>query len=203
MNNDKRDIILDHGVPVLVYDPLGEDKLETRALLGKATKQFFSDISLEYHRTAQFLPELPIRNGLLIQNLVNEETYLILASFSEVVEEVKLATVIRSVQCNSSISIKEIRRVADLYGNVTSKEVAVLEDVPVFVESLRTGLEQYDAGMFPNNMYRIYAPSIPSKLLDRIYIRVVDEEIPLKVMHVDRLKFRGVTILDVSTETRV
>lgn len=203
MVNDKRDIILSYGVPVVVYDPIEDEKFETRALLGKATRQFFSDISLEYYRTAQFLPELPVRNGQLIGNLVNGETYLILATFSEVVDDVQLAMIIRSVECNSFISVKELRRIADRDGNITSKEVTVLEGIPVYMEALKVGLEQYDAGMFPNNVYRIYAPNIPSKLLDRVYVRVENEEIPLKVVHVDKLKFRGVTVLDVSTETRM
>ena len=50
----KREIILEEGVPVEIYDAEMNLLDETTALIRRATRQFFSEISLESHPRTVF-----------------------------------------------------------------------------------------------------------------------------------------------------
>lgn len=199
----KREIILSEGVPVDVLDYTGAVLFSTNALVGKATKQFFSEISLEYHRTAQFVPELDIRNGLIVNNKVTNEFYLVMAHLKEVVGSEHIATVTRLVECNARVRISSFGETADDDGNITKTEIVKADNLCVYVEKVRADLKQFKPGLYENVEYNIYAPAISNvSVLDRVVLDMNGVSVPFKIESVDYTTFVGVMILGVCTETR-
>lgn len=202
MIDEKRLIILDEGVPVEVTDVLGST-VTTKALIGKATKQFFTEIAFEYHRVGIFVPELNVTNGCRILNTVTGESYLTLANMEEIIRGQKASTVARMVECNTSINVKTLGETADEFGNITNEDIVKYSDLKAYVEKVRDELKQYDAGLQPEAKYYLYAPAVEINILDKIEMNINGKVLPLKVDAVDYISFPGNVIVTVCTETRV
>lgn len=201
MIETKRGIILEEGVPVSVFDK--EEKLfDTTALIGKATRQFFSEISLESHRQGQFLPQLDIHNGLIIKNKVIDNDYIIVASYPEVINQQKCTTITRMIVCNSKITIGRQTEIADDFGNIKKGFKSVCKDLSVYVETIDSEVKQVDPGKLHEVEYKIFAPNIPLEIEDRLEIDVGGEMRPFKITGYNYLMFKGLTVIDAVTDTR-
>lgn len=198
----KREIILEEGTPVEVKDATGTILHETTALIGKATKNGFPELSIEYHRLGQFVPEIDLSNGAIISNLVVNRAYLVMATFDEVIEAQKCATIARMVECNGEITISSMEETADEFGNVTKTPVSKVENLSVFVEAVRNRLEQKDPGLHASEEYKIYAPVFDVTVLDTVTLAINGRSTKFKVEGVDFASFRGVVIIELRTETR-
>lgn len=201
MIDTKREIILEEGIPVKVYDK--EDLLcETVALVGKATKQFASEVSLESHRQGQFLPEVEIRNGLTIKNEIAGEDYLIIANYTEVIDRQLCATITRMVVCNSKMTVRRMVEEADDRGKITKSFKEIYSNLSVYVEPIDSDIKQLEPGKAPIFIYKVYAPNILLDIEDQILIDVNGVKTPFKLTGYDYLTFPGLTILGIITETR-
>jgi hypothetical protein len=199
---EKRQIILSEGTDVEVFDSTGNLLFQTKALIGKATKQFMSEISLEYHRKAQFIPELDIPNGVTVRNTATGETYLAIANMVETYGGEKLSTILRLVETNATITVTGLAETADEYGNISTSQVTKAQDMPVHIESSNAELRQYQPGLHEKAEYLIYMPAIDIQLLDKVTVNAGGRILKLKVEHVDYLSFVGIAVLSVCTETR-
>lgn len=202
MIEEKRQIILDMGVPVQVKQTDGTLLHETKSLIGKATKQFFSEISLEYHRKGIFVPEVTVSNGVFVDNMVTNETYLVVATMPELIMSEVGSTIARLIECNSKVTIKGISETADQYGNITTEPVTKADLMPVHVEAITAELRQYDPGLHPNVQYRIYSPSIDLDVLDTVSLSVNGKTQKFKVEALDYISFQGIVLIDIASETR-
>lgn len=202
MKDVKRQIILDEGTPVELIDSTGAVVETTKALVGRATKTSQAEISLEAHRQGQFIPEVSVSNGHLVRNIPTDTYYLILASLDEVAQGEKIATITRMVECNSALTLERIEETADDNGNIKKATVTVADNLRVYVESGRAVLEQKMPGLQPDVEYRVYAPLLDVKLLDKISLLINGKSVPFKVDATDYISFEGVVIIDVRTETR-
>ncbi len=198
----KREIILEEGVPVEIYDAEMNLLDETTALIGKATRQFFSEISLESHRQGQFLPELSVVNGLIVKNKVTEEEYIVVANYPEVIEQQKSATITRMIVCNSKLNVSRLVEDADRFGNIKREFKEIYSNLSVYIERIDSIVKQTDPGKVLNVTYKIYAPNIILDIEDQIQIDVGIGMQPLKLMGYDYTTFKGLTIIDAVTETR-
>lgn len=205
MKDAKKAIILQEGVPVEVKDislatPI---VIETKALLGKATKQFFSEISLEYHRKGQFIPELNINNGMIVSNIVTDEHYLIMANYKEFFQNQHISTITRMIECNSVATIEGIQKTADDFGNIRKGTVIKVKDLQVHVEAVSAELIQYNPGLHEEVEYRIYATAINDiNVLDKVILDINGIKKEFKIKSLDFISFRGIVIIGVSSETR-
>lgn len=202
MKDVKRQIILDEGSPVEVIDSTGVVVETTKALLGRANKVSYAEISLEAHRQGQFVPEITVHNGNLVRNAITDTHYLVLASMDEIVQSDKIATICRMLECNSSITLERIEETADENGNIKKSLVLVADELSVYVESGRAVIEQKNMGLLPEVEFRIYAPLIDVKLLDKISLTINGKKSPFKVDALDFVSFEGCVMIDVCTETR-
>lgn len=201
MIETKREIILEEGVPVSVFDK--ENKLfDTTALIGKATRQFFSEISLESHRQGQFLPQLDIHDGLIVKNRVIDSDYIIVASYPEIIDQQKCTTITRMIVCNSKMTVGRLVEYADHRGKITREFKEIYSNLSIYAELLESEVRQMDPGKAPKSRYKIYAPSIELNIEDQIHIDVGGVMMPFKLMGYDYLIFPGLTVLEVVTETR-
>lgn len=198
----KREIILEEGVPVSIFDREMESLGDTTALIGKATKQFASEISLESHRQGQFLPEIELKNGLVVRNNVTNEDYIVVASYPEVIERQLCATIARMIVCNSKMTVGRLVEDADDRGKITREFREIYSNLSIYAEPLESEVRQTDPGKAPKSRYKIYAPSIELDIEDQIQIDVGGVMMPFKLIGYDYLTFRGLTLLEVVTETR-
>jgi len=198
----KREIIQEEGVPVSIFDKDMGFVEDTIALIGKATKQFASEISLESHRQGQFLPEVGVRNGLIIRNKVTNEDYIVIANYPEVIEQQVCTIITRMIVCNSKIRVGRLIEDADERGKITKGFKELYTNLSVYAEPLDSEVKQADPGKVPKSSYRIYAPDITVDIEDQILVDIGGQMMPFKLVGYDYLSFKGLTILDVTTETR-
>lgn len=202
MIEEKRAIIEEEGLPVTVYDPHNDIEFQTTALLGKATRQFFSEISLESHRQAQFLPELPIKNGLTVVNNITNEKYLIVASYNEIIDSMKCSTVVRMILCNTVMSVFTMTEDADERGNIKKVPMIKYSDVNVYAEALGGDLKEKSPGIQYESKFKVYSPNIKIDYTDSIALMLDGENVLFKLTGKDTLTFKGVAMIDIVSETR-
>lgn len=202
MIETKREIISEEGVPVEIFNKSMDLIDETIALIGKATRQFFSEVSLKSHRQGQFFPEINIKNGLIVKNGVTDEDYIIVANYPEVIEQQMCATITRMIVCNSKLTIKRMVETADRFGNIKREFEEVYSNLSVYAEHIESEVTQKDPGKSPKDRYKIFAPDIEIGIEDQIQIEVGGKEVSFKLMGYDLLSFKGLTILEVVSETR-
>ena len=202
MIETKREIILEEGIPVEIFNKDGESLFETTALIGKATRQFFSEISLESHRQGQFLPELDIHNGLIVENKVTNDDYIIVANYPEIIERQKCTIITRMIVCNSQITVSRLVRTADKFGNIKKDFEDVYKDLSVYAEPIDSEVKQTDPGKLYKTKYNIYAPNLAIDIEDRLELEVGGEKKAFKLDGYDSLTFKGLTIIEVTTDTR-
>ena len=201
MIETKREIILEEGVPVTIYDK-GEELKETIALIGKATRQFASEISLESHRQGQFLPTTEIRNGLIVKNKIAGEDYIVVANYPEVIDSQLCTIIARMIVCNSKMTVGRLVEDADHRGKIIREFKEIYSNLSIYAEPLESEVRQMDPGKAPKSRYKIYAPSIELDIEDQIQIDVGGMMMPFKLIGYDYLTFKGLTLLEVVTETR-
>ena len=168
----KREIIQEEGIPVEVYDKDMNLLIETTALIGKATRQFFSEISLESHRQGQFFPELNIKNGLIVRNKITAEDYIIVANYPEVIEQQKCTIITRMIVCNSKLTVKRLVEDADKFGNIRREFKEIYKDLSIYVEPVANTVTQTDPGKFPETQYKLFAPNITLDIEDQVAVDV-------------------------------
>ncbi len=201
MLEDKKQIILDEGLPIEVQNYDGTIICETRALFGRASTQNF-ETRLEHFRRMQFLPEVPVKNGNIIKNIMSGEYYLMVASMHEVIYEYNVAISAIVIACNATVKVEGIKEVGDSKGNIVKTPDLRVDNLKAYIVPCVSELKQYDPGLHPDADFRIYVPDCVFKILDTVTTVINDNIIKLKVVAVDYLSFPGVAILDVKTETR-
>lgn len=214
MINTKRSIILEEGTKVSTYNVLEEPNIgddgelvevepeETIALVGKSTKQFFSEVSLESHRQLQFVPEVKIDNGYNVKNLITDETYIIVAKYPEIIYNEKCATVTRAILCNAKIYISRLVETADRFGNITKEFKDIYPELDVHVEILDSKLITANPGQYTEAKYKVFSPGVDVFDTDRIEILERGKRVPFKLTGRDYTTFKGLTVMELISETR-
>lgn len=202
MEETKRGIILEEGVPVEVYDSNGVLVESTHSLIGKAVKQSQSIISLEYHREGQFVSDSAISGGHIVKNSVIGDTYLTIASMNEVIGSELVAKITRMVVCNSTLTVEEYQEVADEFGNITRTKVPVIDGLNVYVESVDSELVQVKHGLLSTSDYLVFMPTVDVEILDTITLSIHGNPVKFKVESIDNISYEGIAVLGVCTETR-
>ena len=198
----KREIILEEGVPVSILDKDTVLVEETIVLIGKATRQFASEVSLESHRQGQFLPDIGLTNGLIVRNKVVNEDYIVVANYPEIIDRQLCTIIARMIVCNSKMTIGRLVEDADDRGKITREFREIYSNLSIYAEPLESEVRQTEPGKAPKSRYKIYAPSIELDIEDQIQIDVGGVMMPFKLIGYDYLTFRGLTLLEVVTETR-
>ena len=198
----KRDIIQEEGVPVSILNKDMDLIEDTVALIGRATKQFVGEISLESHRQGQFLPELDIRNGLIVRNEIANEDYIIVANYPEILERQKCVTIARMLVCNSKMTVRRLVEDADIHGNIKREFKDIYKDLSIYVEALGSEVKQTNPGKFPQMKCNIFAPDVVLDIEDQIQVEMGGGMAPFKLEGYDYLTFKGLTLIEVITETR-
>jgi hypothetical protein len=201
IGKDKQKIIRQKGSNVLIHT-LDEFPIETKSLIGRASTQFNSTLSLEAHRRGHFLPNINIQNGYLVEDILKKETYLCLANYSEIIDGSITSTVSHMAVCNGLITVVRKVETVDDRGKITKIDTEIVKDLKIYLESKKQELKQYDAGLYPNFDYIIHAPYFDISLLDSIEVNNGVQIIKLKVESFDAITYPGALVILASSETR-
>lgn len=198
----KRDIILSEGVPVLIKTG-DADPVPTTILIGRASKQFNSTVSIESNRRGQFLPEVPVQSGSLVLNELVNEKYLVVASMPEILQGEVAATITHMFTCNATITVSGVVETLNDRGDLKKETVVKFANLDCHAESNRSSLQQKDPGYFVDCEFLVYAPvTAPISSLDKLILTSAEETRALKVVNTDYLTYNGLVEIQLSSETR-
>jgi len=201
MIETKRKIILSEGVPVSITDRTG-NVVDTKALIGRANKQFDNTVSLETHRRGQFLPDVVVDSGFIVANSTSLEEYLTIAVYPEVVRGQLVSRVSHMFVCNCTVDIRGIVETATPSGQIKRQDVVKMAGQKAYVQALSGDLKQYEAGLHEDAEYRVFAPVTDVSLLDKLIIHFDSFVIPLKIVHLNFLTYSGIVVIQACSETR-
>lgn len=202
IGNEKRNIILTYGTDVQIFSPDDKYLYDTKALVGKGTKNSLQEVSIEYHRQVQLVPEIDLVNGTIMYMPLTKEKYIAVASMEEIVLNEKIATIVRFLQSNATVTITGVGEVADENGNVKTSSIVRVADQPAYITFINAELPQFKAGYFEKADYLMYIAATDIDLLDQVKIMVAGREKRMKVETVDYLSFVGLALVGLVTETR-
>lgn len=201
MIKEKQKLIKRNGIPVTVYSMDGYTE-DTVCLFGRATKQFNNTLSLEYHRRAHFFPGTGVESGCMVINKVVGEKYIVVSTFSEVLNNKHASTIVHMLKCNTGLNVSRDVEIADKRGNIKKTPKSIYADLSVYTQSVTMELRETKIGLFPETDYLIYAPDIDVGLLDRVSLNVGKRVTDLKIVAIDYISYPGLVCIEVSTETR-
>ena len=202
MLNQKHSIMRRNGAPVIITS-LDGGITETIAIIGRASKQFNSTLALEHYRRAHFLPNIDIKSGYLCYSIPANETYILVATYPDLIAGKICTNVSHMMICNSEISTKGDEMVADGRGNLKKVPIDKVSNLSVHAQLITQDLRMYDPGLHPDSKYLIYAPGVSISVLDKLKLRVLEWEESFKVVAVDYISFPGCALIQVTSETRV
>ena len=201
MANEKEKIIKKLGSPATVTYLDGSTK-DIKCLISKASHFNNSLEAVESHRKGDFMVGDNVTSGCYITNKVTGEQFITIAMYPSSYKDKFLSTVYRMLVVNSTLSVKRFEETADENGNITKEENDIISDLPSFIEVITQDLRQFKPGLQDDSEYLIFIPSQELNTLDNIYINVEGRELKLKLVSEDYITFKGISILEVKTETR-
>lgn len=202
MIDTKRDIILSEGSEVVVSQVTGVP-VTTLMLIGRATKQFNSAVSLEAHRRAQFLPEIDVRPGSIVDHTAFGEKYIVVGTMVEILQGMKACVAAHMFTCNAKIAVSGITETLTAKGDVKKEDTVKFTNLDCHAQASRAAMQQKDPGIFIENEYLIYAPATtPITSLDKLKLTANGMTIPLKVVDTDYFTYPGLVEIQVCSETR-
>ncbi|WP_426455299.1 hypothetical protein ACP26L_36390 (plasmid) [Paenibacillus sp. S-38] len=198
----KRDIILTEGTEMEIIPVSGTPSLTT-ALVGRASKQFDSSVSLETHRRGQFLPEAAVKTGDVLRHTVASESYLVISTLNEIIQNEVAAIVAHMFICNSAITVSGVTETLTPRGDVKKVDAVKFADLICYSSSKSARLHQKDPGVLIENDYTIYAPATtPISTLDKLRLTAGTTAVPLKVIDTDYITYPGLVVIEACVETR-
>jgi hypothetical protein len=202
MIEEKRQIILSEGVPVELRKADGTTT-DVTALIGRANRTANSStLTLEAHRRAHFLPDVPVQSGDTVLHTLIGERYIVIADMDEVIDGQLAAHVVHMVICNTKVTISGITETVTPRGDIKKVDIVKAANLDAYTQAMSADLLQQNPGLFSDVEYVIYAPGIDITVLDKVSLSVGARQIPLKVTNVDYLSYPGLALIQVCSETR-
>lgn len=199
MIREKEKIIKRFGTTVLIKYKDGTTK-QTKGLVERAKQNSASFIVLEALRKGDFLVADNVENGCIIYNLANGEKYLVIGIYPFVFKDDVLSTVANLVVTNATLTVKQIKEVADTNGNIRKIPIDVIKDLECYVQKVNYQYKQLNPGININTDYVIYAPKIDLNSLDKITITADGKTYNLKVIACNNFLFDGLSYIEATND---
>lgn len=197
---DKQSIIESEGVNVNIYD-ITSLLTSSKALIGRSNRTGNVMLPLEAYRKGIFLPQSNIKNGNIVRNLVTDEAYIVVSSFNEIIDNHLCAINTMMIKCNVVIDIVgDGEETADDVGNIYKTKITKASDLNAYLEINNLNLTQYKEGLYPNNKYNLYIPSLNISLLDQIVVKSLQNNLILKIVGIDNLSYENLIVLTVTSD---
>jgi hypothetical protein len=196
----KQKIIQSRGKTVLVENLEG-NTFETKALIGRAIKQFNSILSLESRRRGHFLPDL-IDNGFMVHDNELNQDFLSVGVYHESIKDQISSTVSYLILTNATMNVSRLKKEADDRGKITEVEEEVVQGMKVCIESVDLGINLYDVGFRPKSEFIIHSKYFEVNLMDSIEVSNGTQTQFLRIDSFDAITYPGVLILYASSNQR-
>lgn len=198
---EKKRLINANGHNIEIYDRL-LNKQTTKALIGKASKQSDSLISMEAYRKAYTLPEIEIQPGYTVHCMTTDEYFVVVATYKELINNNIASTVCRMLQSNCTLSVSRDTKQPDDDGNIKLTMENIVSNVKTYIELGKQDIKQYNPGKNEDSVYEIYAPSFELELTDRLILTSGGINIPMKLVGTNYLSYLGLVVISAKSETR-
>lgn len=205
MKNYKSVIVKKYGTPVEVHRYLGDLPiriLETKAVLGRATRSNTNLKTSENQKEGIFLPRFEIDGGDFVINKVHGEDYVVVTTHQEYDGKDTLSIVANMMKCSYRMTLKGNTRVTDARGNLKSAFGEKYKDVPCYLEQISNELRQFEPGLNPDTEHRIYTTDLDIELTDQVVITEGRRELVLRVVALDYFSFPGLVVIEVAKDIR-
>lgn len=201
----KSTIIRKYGTEVEVQRYLGDmptRSLDTKVLLGRATRTNTNLKTSESQKEGIFLPDFDIDAGDFVINRNHNEDYVVVTTHQEYDGNKALSIVANLMKCNHKLTVKGNTKVADGRGNIKTTFGEKYKDVPCYLEHISSQLRQYEPGLNPETEHRIYTTDLNLELTDQIVVVFGRREMVLKVVAVDFTSFPNLAVIEVAKDIR-
>lgn len=188
--NDNTEIIMSEGVQVTI-----DNGPPTFAVIGRISRNSTDAISVEHQRRGVFLLDSGIKNGAIVTNTLTGEKFIDVSVYPMVYNDRIVAYTSLLFICNMHAMVIGYDVLVDYHGNRTPVERDPL-DVEGYALVITDKLKQYDPGIMPNALYKLFIPVIPLDYKDRFIINGRN----YKVVAIDNLSFDGLLVVQIGTD---
>lgn len=172
------------------------------ALLGRGSRTNSTMRLLESLREGIFTHDAAVDSGYFVENAAQNEVFIIGGTQPEYGVNGALAVVANLLLCNSSLTIRGQKQVADGRGNLKTQFTTSCQDLPCYVQEVTSELRQYDAGLLPDTDYLIYSTAIDVLETDQLLLSVRGNAESFKVLARDYVSYPNMVVLQVSRDIR-
>lgn len=177
-------------------------EVPTKALLGRGSKSNSTMRLLETLKEGIFLPDDDIDSGYFVENLTQKEMYVVGGTHPEYGVNETLSIVANLLMCNSAMTVKGTKKVADTRGNMKTEFVEVCKDLPCHLQEVTNELRQFEAGIHPDTEYQVYTTAIDITETDQVIVSVGGRSEAFKVIAKDYVTFPNMVKLQVCRDIR-
>lgn len=196
-----QDIIDAEGVPVEIIRNQ-QVIMNTVALIGKASRMFSSTLTMEYFRRGQFKIGVDVQNGDVAHFLPEDEYYIIIAVYQQIVESKPAGLMVSLMKCNASVDVIGQQTTALEGGDIVTQDTVKYSGLNSYIMLINSELRQMMPGLIDDAEYLVHLPGVQISVLDKLVSHVNGMGVPLKVLHVDYLTYPGMAVVQARTDTR-
>lgn len=203
--NYKSTIIRKYGTSVEVQryeEGMPTRSIDTKALLGRATRSNTNMKTSESQKEGIFLPDFDIDAGDFVINKAHKEDYIVITTHQEYDGDRTLSMVTNMMKCNQKLTLKGNTKIADNRGNIKTVFGVKYENVPCYLEQVGSELRQYQPGLNPETEHLIYTTNLSMELTDQITVKYGKTELIFKVVGVDYISFPNLAAIEVAKDIR-
>ena len=205
MKNYKSKIIKRHGTKVIVdrFEDGSFTTRETKALLGRASRNNNNMRTLNNQKEGIFLPTFDIRSGDFVSHGTRGEKFVVGGVHPEYDGDRILSHVCNLLLCSHQLTIKGNTRQADNRGNLKTVFGDKYVDIPCHVEEVTDELRQYESGLHPDTEYKVYTALLQDvDLTDQLMLSINSTEEKFKVVSTDYVTFPDMLVLEINRDIR-
>ncbi|ALA07159.1 hypothetical protein SECTIM467_29 [Brevibacillus phage SecTim467] len=204
MKISKTKFIKKYGTKVIVRKFVSDSFREhsSFAILGRGSKTNSTMRLLQTLREGIFPADEDLDSGYFVENVTQNETYIVGGTLPEYGVNQTLSIVANLLVCNSFLTIKGQKKVADARGNLKTEFVTTCSDLPCHIQEATNELRQYDSGVLPETDYVIYSTSLDVMETDQVVLAVNGKSEAFKVLSKDYVTFPNMVVIQVSRDVR-
>lgn len=178
------------------------NEYSTKALLGRGSRTNSMMRLLQTLKEGIFLPDDDIDSGYFVESLVNNETFIVGGTHAEIERNEVVSIVANLLLCNSLMTIKGQKKVADTRGNLKTEFVTICTDLPCHIQEVSNELRQYEPGLLPETEYMVYSTALDVAETDQLVLAVRGRSESFKVLSKDYVTFPNLVIIQVCRDIR-
>jgi hypothetical protein len=178
------------------------EPVPTTAMIGRGSKSNSTMRLLQTLREGIFPADDDIDSGYFVENLTQNEIYIVGGTVPEYGVNETQAIVANLLLCNSKLTLKGQKKVADARGNLKTEFVVSAADLPCHLMEVSNELRQADAGVLAETEYMVYSTSLEVTETDQLTLAVNTKSDNFKILSKEYVTFPNMVVLQVRRDIR-